>query len=126
MSLTLGEPVLGSLLVVLVDGPAFTVTVGALVQHTVLESLAEDAQHFIVHQAIPLELLVRLELADEVIRVALVDGGHSAELLVVPRVLLLVWLDDGFWGQDELCSGVSVGLLCNGIVAILEVLGDRE
>lgn len=94
--LTLCEPILGALLVDLVNWATLSVTIRTLVQHAVLEPLTKDAQHLVVDQTVPLELLIRLEFAHQVIRVALVDGGHTPELLVVPRVLVLIRLDDGF------------------------------
>ena len=61
-----------------------------------LESLSShtNIQSYTLHLLVALKLLVRLENADRIVGVALVDGGYTAELLVIPRVRLPVRFDD--------------------------------
>lgn len=68
--------------------------VWALVQDAVLVAVAQNAEDLVVDFLVALELLVRLEVAGRVVRVALVDAGHATELLVIPRIVLLVRRND--------------------------------
>lgn len=71
--------------------------VRSLVQHTILKSCTKDAQNFVVHPFIPFKLLIRLKNADIVIGEALINGGHTTELLMIPRVHFLIRHYDRFW-----------------------------
>lgn len=59
-----------------------------LVQDAVLEAFSHDVQNLILDQLVALELLVGFEVAHVVVGVALIDGRHATELLMVPRIFL--------------------------------------
>jgi len=72
--------------------------IGCLVEGAVLEALAQNVDNLVVDHAIPAELLIGLETADGIVRVALVDRRNAAEALVVPILLLLVRLHNALCG----------------------------
>lgn len=74
----------------------------SLVQHAVLKAHTKDGEDVVVDSLVALELLVGLEQAHRVVGVALVDGRHTTELLVVPRILFTVRLDDFFCGVEKI------------------------
>lgn len=73
----------------------------SLVQHAILETHAKNAQNFAVDELVALELHIRLKDAHMIICVALINGRHATELFMVPRVLLLVRLDDFLYGEEK-------------------------
>lgn len=93
--LTLDEPIFGGLLVLIQQRLALDNVIRGLVQGAVLEALAQYVDNLIVHHTIPAELLIRFEPADGVVHIALIDGRHATEALMVPVVLLLVWFHYG-------------------------------
>lgn len=72
-----------------------------LVQHAILESHAKNHENVVVDELIALELLVGLEYASLILGLALVDGRDATELLMVPRVLLLVRRYNFFCGCEK-------------------------
>lgn len=99
--LTLGKPVLGSLLVLIQQWPALDHMIWRLIHHTVLETLSENVNNFVVHHAIATELLIGFEAADYIVSVALIDGWHATELLVVPGIRLVIRFDNCFCFWEE-------------------------
>jgi uncharacterized protein (UPF0548 family) len=75
--------------------------VWSLIQHAVLETHSQDGQDVVVDGLVALELLIGLEQANRVVRVALIDGRDAAELLVVPWILFTIRLDDFFYGMEK-------------------------
>lgn len=116
---TLDEPVLGGLFVLLEQWLALDHMVGRLVQGAILEALPQDVQDLVVHHAIPPELLIRLEAADGIVCVALIDGWHTTEALMVPIRLLLIRFDNRFCAfvltckQNKAAFRFEVMSLCN-------------
>lgn len=59
------------------------------VQDAILEALSHDVQNLVIDQLVALVLLVGFEDAYVVVGVALIDGRHATELLMIPRIFLL-------------------------------------
>lgn len=72
-----------------------------LVEYAILEPHTQNVEYLAIDDLVALELNVGFELADLVVCVALVDGRNPTLLLVVPRILLTVGLDDFFYGEEE-------------------------
>lgn len=99
--LTLGEPILGSLFVCFHKWRALCNVIGCLVDHAILKTLSQNAEHFVVDHTITSELLICLEAADGIIRIAFVYGRNATEALVIPIRLLLVRLDNGLYEKNR-------------------------
>lgn len=91
--LTLREPVRFRLEICIDDVFTFGHMVGWLVKNTILETFAQNAQNLAVDHFVAFELLICLVYANTVVGVALIDGWHTAQFLMIPRILLLVWKD---------------------------------
>lgn len=133
--LTLDKPVFRSLFIRIQNSFAFHQMIWSLVQHTILETLTQNAQNFIVDHFVTTELLVRFEVTNWVVRVTLINCRNTTEFLMIPWIVLLIWFDDFFCLKDKLnkfllrctvqpdyCIGRDMRLrlsnLCNNVLII--------
>lgn len=94
--LTFSEPISCSMFISVQQTLALFHMIRALIEHAILKSLSQNSQNVIVHLTISFKLLIGFEFANGIVCVALIDGGHSAQFLMVPGIVFLVGLNDGF------------------------------
>lgn len=100
-ALTFREPVGLGFLVVLQQWCALLYLIGCLIGNTVFEALTQNAEDFIVNQFVAFELHIGLPLAAWIIHVALIDGRHTVELLMIPWIVLLIWDNNRFYPRIQ-------------------------
>jgi len=98
----LDEPVLGGLLIDLIYRLALGQVIRCFVQDAIFEALTQDCQDFVLHHAISTPLLVSFKHAHMIVRVALVNAGHTVELLVIPGITFPIWFHNRFYKEEKL------------------------
>lgn len=98
-NLTSWKPVIFGLSIFLQNVSTSVQFVRCLIQYTILKSLSHNMHNTILNQFVTTKLLLGFVAAHQIIFVAFIQTGYATQFLMIPRVLLLVGLDNGFWKQ---------------------------